>query len=97
MKQLALLPEIDAEAQFKAFHAANPHVYERLRTMALALRRTGHKRWGLRNLWEKLRYDLAIETSESQPKLNDHWPPFYARLLMLNEPELKDFFETRSK
>lgn len=97
MKQLALLPEIDAEAQFKAFHAANPHVYERLRTMALTLRRAGKTRWGIRNLWERLRYDLAIETTEHEPRLNDHYTAFYARLLMLNELELKDFFETRSK
>lgn len=83
--------------RFVKFHTANPHIFECLKRMALALKQAGYKRWGMRNLWEKLRYDLAIEASRGMEvyKLNDHFPPFYARLLMRDVPELKGFFEIR--
>jgi len=82
--------------RFDRFHTKNPHIYERLREMSLALLAKGYKHWGMRNLWEKLRYDLAVETEgASDFRLNDHFPPFYARLLMQQCPELQGFFETR--
>jgi len=37
--------------QFEAFHAANPHVYRRLREMAFELARGGQKRIGIKMLW----------------------------------------------
>lgn len=84
------------ERQFLAFHHANPQVYARLRDMALALRRRGFKRWGVKNLYEKLRYDLAIETfGEPEFRLNNNYHSHYARLLMESEPQLAEFFELR--
>jgi len=84
-------------ARFLKFHKANPEVYSRLRAMSLALLRRGVERWGARNLWEKLRFDLMVETTDEQevPKLNDHYIPYYARLLMKKEPSLRGFFEIR--
>lgn len=83
--------------RFVKFHIANPHIFDQLKKMALVLKKVGHKRWGMRNLWEKLRYDLAIanNSGSSEYKLNDHFPPFYARLLMRDVPELDGFFEIR--
>lgn len=92
-----LLFASDAEARFEQFHAENGHVYAMLRDMALALKRAGHKRWGMRNLYEKVRYDLAVQTTDKAPVLNDHFAPYYSRKLMAEVPELENFFEIRER
>ena len=84
--------------RFQAFHERNPKVYDLLRDLALTLVKAGYKRWSLRMLWGTLRYQLAIHADDlhSDWGLNDHYTPLYARMLMHNEPALKDFFETRT-
>jgi hypothetical protein len=81
---------------FERFHAENPHIYFRLRDLALEAKAAG-KRVGIRLCWEKLRWDLTVTTKRGAdaPKLNDWFPPYYSRLLMEQEPELHDFFEVR--
>lgn len=88
-----------AQEQFLAYHAANPHIYARLRAMALQLKRAGHDRWGIKNLWEKLRYDLAAEARDPNNPftLNNNYTAYYARRLMKREPELAGFFEIRER
>ena len=105
MNQLSLLPPPDTilpvkpttAERFAAFHAANPHVYKVLRAEALRLRRSGRTHYGLKKLWEWLRYDspLAVTRDDGKYKLNNSYTRHYARLLMANEPELAGFFETR--
>lgn len=93
---LAFEPRQQTRRQlFEHFHRAHPEIYAALRDMSLTLHRAGRRRWGMRNLWEKLRFDLAMKTGEPEFELNDHLPPFYSRMLMEREPELKGFFETR--
>jgi hypothetical protein len=85
-------------SRFEEFHAKNPSIYAMLRELALKLTEAGYRRWSLRMLWGTLRYQLAIRANdpESDWGLNDHYTPHYARLLMQDEPALKDFFETRT-
>lgn len=84
------------EQQFDAFHQANPHVYEHLRYMALDAARHG-RRLGIGMFFEVLRWHYAMNTNDpaSEFKLNNNYRAFYARLLMEQEPELNDYFETR--
>ena len=82
-------------ARFQKFHAAHPEIFDQLKEMSLTLRRAGKHHWGMRNLWERLRYDLAVKTGSSDYQLHDHLPPFYARMLMAVVPELAGFFEIR--
>lgn len=81
--------------RFAAFDAANPEVYERLRELALFAKHRG-RTVGIRLLWERLRWELFVELEPTKEgfRLNDHFPPFYARLLNA-DPALTDFFETR--
>lgn len=80
---------------FKVFHRENPSVYDELRKLALKLRDKGIRRWGMKGLFEVLRWQRAIETSGDEFKLNNNYTAFYSRLLMENEQQLIDFFETR--
>jgi len=84
--------------RFEAFHAANPRVYRVLRDKALELRRAGRTHYGLKRLFEWLRYDspVAVLTDDGY-RLNNSYTPHYARLLMDSEPELVGFFETRER
>ena len=78
---------------WREFHRDNPLVYGELRRMALELVRAGRKRYGMHGLFEVLRWHRArLQTTDVDFKINDHHAPFYARLLMMREPELEGFF-----
>lgn len=87
------------EEMFLAFHRDNPCVYRELVRRARWAAQRGAKRLGIRMLWEVLRWDVTFQTVrlEGEPKLNDHWPPFYARLIQAQEPDLAGLFETRGR
>lgn len=78
-----------------AFHARNPHVYRMLRQIALSVRKTGRKNFGIAALFERLRWISVFETDDDKYKLNNSYRAFYARLLMEQEPDLAGFFTTR--
>jgi hypothetical protein len=88
---------IDAiKLRFNKFHADNPWVYHKLRSMALHLKQSGRKSYGIAALVEVLRYEHAINTKNDDGlKLNNNYAALYARLLAQQEPELEDFFHMR--
>ena len=91
------VPCMTVEERFESFHAANPHVARRLAEMAVSLKRQGVKRYGMKALFEVLRYDAAMNTHGEPFKLNNNYTPYYARLLMDKMPGLRGFFETRKR
>jgi hypothetical protein len=85
------------EAKFWEFHTQNPDVYQKLRSLALQMRRRGVEQYSIKSLFEVLRWHHALTTNDpSGYKLNNNYTSFYARLLMEREPELEGFFELRS-
>ena len=90
--------EQDAESRFQAFHAANPQVYRELVGRARQLVVNGYRHLGIRMIWEAMRFDAMVRVKHDPkaPKLNDHFPPFYARLIMRSNPDLAGVFETRN-
>ena len=88
------------EPAFWQFHKENPHVYATLERLAFRLRNKGVQRWGIKALWEVLRYEMAVATNAdvSDYKLNNNHCPYYARLLMEKNPDdLAAFFELRER
>ena len=86
--------------EFLRFHQENPMVYAQLEKLAFKLKVKGVERWGIKALWEVLRYELAIATNfqTGDYKLNNNMTASYARLLMERNPEdLAGFFETRER
>jgi len=81
--------------QFWKFHVENPGVYKELLTLALRMKRTGRKRYGMKGLFEVLRWHRALETTDEEFKLNNNYTAFYARMLMKRLPELDGFFAVR--
>lgn len=81
-----------------AFHIANLHVYNLLREMALDLKARGFKRIGISLLWERLRWESYIQTQgEGEYRFSNNHRAFYARFLMVREPELEGFFQIKKQ
>ena len=86
------------EHAFHNFHAENPWVYDKLRDMALQLKRSGRDSYGIAALFEVLRYEYALRTkSDDGLKLNNNYRALYARMLAQQEPELQEFFRMRMR
>lgn len=90
-----LVSSASIDDRFYWFHALNPSVYEALKQLALDAKRRGVKRYGMKALFEVLRYSHTLRTLSDDFKLNNDFTSRYARMLMENEPELKGFFEKR--
>lgn len=95
MSQMQFDDPRSLEARFRVFHAANPHVYVQLRSLALAARRRGVRRIGIGQLFEVLRWNTMLRTRGNEFKLNNDFRAPYARLLMASDPFLAGMFETR--
>jgi len=87
----------DARAKYQQFHDENPWVMSHLADLALQLKRRGVRRYGIAPLFEVLRYQHAIRTTDpnSTFRLNNNYRAYYARDIMATYPELDGFFETR--
>lgn len=83
------------ERAFVDFHANNPHVYERLVKLARDLVARGHRKLGIGMLYEVVRWMQYMETTDTDFKLNNNHRSRYARLIMSQEPDLAEVFETR--
>jgi len=81
--------------RFWEFHRANPSVYSELRKLALELYDKGHRHYGMKGLFEVLRWHRAMSTECSEFKLNNNYTALYSRLLMYYEPKLDGFFLVR--
>lgn len=92
---LELINPAGIQARFEKFHAENPHVYRRLRELVLEDIRRGVAVAGIDLYVSVLRWKIRMETHGDEFKINNSFRSRYARLLMEQEPELKDCFNTR--
>lgn len=82
--------------EFDRFHRENPRVYQVLVRLAREwIHRTGRHKLGIATLYERTRWEIAITTSDPDYKLNNNWRAYYARLIMLTEPDLDELFDLR--
>lgn len=80
--------------RFREFHAANPHVLRLLLRFADELR--PGRRYGMKALFERVRWELAVQTaSDTGLLLNNSYTAYYARLVILLRPALAGVFQTR--
>ena len=84
------------EERFQNFDSANPHIYQIIERMAVDLAARGHRRIGIKMLWETLRYRYAVQTSgDDSYHLNNIYTSRYARKLTQAHPELAHRIELR--
>jgi hypothetical protein len=91
-------PQPTIDEAFRAFHAANPWVYAALVKLARQAVKDGHKRVGMKMLWEVLRWEWTRQsvTTDGEWRMNNSFTSRYARLIAANEADLVDVFETRA-
>lgn len=96
MSQLSLpgLEPRERFERFKQFHRDNPQVFRLFRQFAEEALHARQK-VGARAIWERMRWYACIETTSTDYRLNDHYTPYFARLLMLTDDRFAGFFETR--
>ena len=88
----------EMQARFDTFHAEHPQVWKLFLRFVKEALQAKRKRFGARMIWERMRWYSLVEVDDgSDFKLNDHYPPFYARLFMDTYPQYAGFFEIREK
>lgn len=94
--QLTLKFSASIAQKFEQFHAENPRVYTTLVRLAREwINRTGRQKLGIKTLYERARWEIALATSDPDYKLNNNYTAFYARLIMHQEQDLADMFDLR--
>ena len=83
------------ESDFNIYHRLNPSVYSKLLELSLRLKRVGASKYGMKALFEILRFNALLQ-SDKKFELNNNLAPYYARFLMKNEPLLNGFFRIRT-
>jgi hypothetical protein len=96
---MSLTTESKKEKDFWEFHEANPKVYRLLVDYA--------RRWrganpsgtlGIDLIYALLRWDFSVTTTTPNKfKLSNNHKPYYARLIMKNNPNLKGIFVTKKQ
>lgn len=83
------------QTTFQRFHKKHPEVYEQLKALALRLKHVGVQTYGMKALFEILRFN-ALLSVDKKLKLSNNFTSLYARLMMQQESELAGFFITRT-
>ena len=81
--------------RFDKFHQENPHVYKRLVDMARTVKARGHNTYSMWALYSALAFEVDTKHDGDKYKLNSHYIPYYSRLIMNLESDLRGFFSIR--
>lgn len=95
---VATMTVTKADSDFINFHRANPSVYNTLVRLARDLVSRGYKRVGMKMIWEVMRWEHMVRTTDPSGSpflLNNNLHSRYARLMMTSERDLAGIFETR--
>jgi len=81
-------------AAFKKLHREHPEIWDAFVRLAKRKRDGGREHYGIRKLWEDLRFDTHLTTFlEGVPKLSNDISYIYARMLKEKHPDLAALFE----
>lgn len=94
---------ITVEDKFKAFDAANPHVYVLFKQFALQALRSGVRKLSSKLIIERIRWETTVATTGAgwsvtagKPFLIDNrFTPWYARKFIADFPRAASMFELR--
>lgn len=83
--------------RFEEFHRNNPAVYSMLVRLAREwVDRSGQRKLSIATLFERVRWEIALETGDHEFKLNNSFRAYYARLIMHRIPALDGLFDLRA-
>jgi len=85
------------QQKFNRFHDRNPLVYHIIVDIANRMKLAGVHKFGMKGIFEYLRWQYSMQTQGEQYKLNNVFTALYARMIMEREAGLRGFFETRKR
>lgn len=99
LQQPLFLIDTESEKRFKEFHAKNPRVYSQLVKLARQAKATGKHKMSIELLVNAVRWLSFLETEDTNSdfKINNNYKSHYARLIMEQEPDLSNIFNTREQ
>jgi len=83
------------DKQFIKFHQDNPHVYDEIKKYADQIWQAGHRQFGMKAIFERIRWDAAFGTSGVPFKINNNYTSRYVKLLERDHPRVGGFFRVR--
>jgi hypothetical protein len=83
------------QERFEQFHANNPWVYDALEALTADWLTRGHRRVGIKQMFEVVRWQYGRATEGDAFKCNNDFTSRYARALLDAHPEWADAIETR--
>lgn len=82
-------------ARFKEFHRENPSVYHEFKKLAHEMKSAGVRKYSAQAIIYVLRWHRDLQTGGDVFQINNDFTSIYARLMIYDQPEFKDFFEIR--
>jgi hypothetical protein len=91
------IPVNQLEAEAMTFHDSSPDVWGWVCKFTRRARLAGHKRLGIGLIWERIRWEVRVETKDLKFKMPNNHRAYYARWWNDNHPDLDPpFFRTRA-
>lgn len=85
------------EREFQEFDRKNPHVWAAVLRFAEEARASGRKRFGIKMIYERIRWFMNFETTDKPLKLNNNYTAHYARKLIAHDPVYSEMLMTRGE
>ena len=79
---------------FNNYHKENPQIWEAFKKYSFEAKKKGFKHYSANGIFEIIRWHTDVQ-SRDKYKLNNNYRPDYARKMMDEFPEFKDFFRIR--
>jgi len=80
---------------FAKFHERNPIVWQLFEQFTMEI--VGRPRGSAQAVFERIRWQMDIETQGSELKLNNNFCAYYARMFEAKHPEFTGFFRSRKR
>lgn len=96
MEQQLQLFDTQTESRFRAYHEANPRVFELFEKFTFEAIDAGAKRLGAKLVAERVRWQGQIRQGTDGFKINNSYVAYFARLFELKHPEYAGIFKTRT-
>lgn len=74
------------------FDNANPHIYVLFAGFARKALSSGRKRFGIAAIWERMRWEIAFNSTDEEFKISNNHRAYYARKIMAAHKDFHGFF-----
>lgn len=80
--------------KFNNYHQENPQIWEAFKKYSFEAKQRGFKNYSAYSIFEIIRWHTDVSARDKY-KVNNNYRPDYARKMMEEFPDFKDFFRVR--